>query len=135
METTMIDHVSTYATDYEATKRFYQASLATLGSSLQSEFVASQDPEFPTRRICGFGPSRPVFWVIEVREPASPRHIAFVAENRRAVARFHEAGLAAGGRDHGGPGLREIYHPHYFGAFVLDPDGNNVEAVCHAPEG
>ena len=70
-----------------------------------------------------------------MKEAASPRHVAFAAPDRAAVAAFHAAGLAAGGQDHGEPGPRPIYHEHYYGSFVLDPDGNNVEAVCHAPEG
>ena len=64
----------------------------------------------------------------------SPMHIAFIADTRDQVRAFHAAALAAGGTDNGPPGLREIYHPNYFGAFALDPDGNNVEAVCHRPE-
>ena len=90
------------------------------------------DPDFPGRRACVFGPAgRSVFWVVEVRESSSPRHIAFAAESREAVAEFHLAGLTAGGEDFGAPGLRPNYHEHYFGAFLTDPDGNNVEAVCH----
>jgi catechol 2,3-dioxygenase-like lactoylglutathione lyase family enzyme len=129
----VIDHLSTYSTTYDATKRFYEAALATLGAPLQREFVASWDEEFPTRRCCAFGPERAVFWVIETRLPSTPRHIAFSASTRSRVDAFHRAALAAGGRDHGAPGVRAVYHPTYYGAFVLDPDGNNVEAVCHAP--
>lgn len=130
----MIDHLSSYATDYPATKAFYQGALAPLGYALRTEMVTSWDPDFPQRRCCAFGPAaRPLFWVIEVREAASPRHVAFLAADRAAVVAFHRAGLAAGGKDNGAPGLRPVYHEHYFGAFVLDPDGNNVEAVCHEP--
>jgi catechol 2,3-dioxygenase-like lactoylglutathione lyase family enzyme len=129
----MIDHVSSYTTHYDAAKRFYAAALAPLGASLQRELTASWDPEFPTRRLCAFGPQRPIFWVIQVREPATPRHTAFSAATRAQVDAFHRAALAAGGRDNGGPGLRTGYHPTYYGGFVLDPDGNNVEAVCHSP--
>lgn len=130
----MIDHLSTYATDYEATKRFYEAALRPLGCGLQHEMVASFDEEFPERRCCAFGPpGRSIFWVIETRQAVTPRHVAFSAPDRPSVAAFHEAALRAGGKDHGPPGLRAIYHAHYYGAFVLDPDGNNVEAVCHAP--
>ena len=130
----MIDHASTYTTHYDAAKRLYQAAFAPLGATLQREMVASWDPEFPTRRMCAFGPQRPIFWLIEVREPATPRHTAFGAATRAQVDAFYRAALGAGGRDNGAPGLRTIYHPTYYGAFVLDPDGNNVEAVCHAPE-
>jgi catechol 2,3-dioxygenase-like lactoylglutathione lyase family enzyme len=130
----MIDHLSTYATDYDATRSFYRSVLPCLGYEMTSESVASWDERFPDRRMCSFGPGRkPVFWVVEVHEPASPRHVAFSAPDRSSVKAFHRAALAVGARDNGAPGLREIYHAGYFGAFVLDPDGNNVEAVCHAP--
>lgn len=131
----MIDHLSTYARDFPATRRFYEAALGALGYGVVTEMVASWDPEFPERRICAFGSGRPVFWVIETKQTVEGRHVAFSAESRAAVTAFHEAALAAGGTDHGAPGLRPIYHEHYFGAFALDPDGNNVEAVCHTPEG
>ena len=131
----MIDHLSTYTTDYPAAKRFYDAALGALGHSLQHEMVTRWDPEFPERRACAWGPSgQKVFWLIETRQAPSPRHVAFAASDRASVAAFHRAALEAGGRDHGEPGLRPIYHEHYFGAFALDPDGNNVEAVCHRPE-
>jgi len=130
----MIDHLSTYATDFSATRLFYQSALRPLGFTLQLELVASWDPDFPERRACAFGPAgRSIFWVIETRQSVSPRHVAFTAPDRDSVSAFHRAALGAGGTDHGAPGLRPIYHEHYFGAFALDPDGNNVEAVCHAP--
>lgn len=130
----MIDHLSTYAKDYPATKAFYEVTLPTLGYGLQHEMVATWDVEFPERRCCAFGPpGKPAFWVIETRQDVTPRHVAFLAPDRAAVAAFHEAGLGAGGNDHGAPGLRPAYHEHYFGAFLLDPDDNNVEAVCHTP--
>jgi catechol 2,3-dioxygenase-like lactoylglutathione lyase family enzyme len=129
----MIDHVSAYTTHYEDAKRFYSAVLAPLGSKLQREMTTTWDPAFPTRRMCAFGPERPIFWVIEVREAASPRHIAFSAASRAQVDAFHRAALADGARDNGAPGVRAVYHPNYYGAFVFDPDANNVEAVCHAP--
>jgi catechol 2,3-dioxygenase-like lactoylglutathione lyase family enzyme len=130
----MIDHLSTYATNYAATKEFYEAALQPLGCGVQFEMQTTWDEEFPERRICAFGPpGKLTFWVIEVKQPASPRHIAFSAPDRASVAAFHGAALGAGGKENGAPGPRPIYHEHYFGAFVLDPDGNNVEAVCHAP--
>lgn len=130
----MIDHLSTYATDFVSTKAFYSAVLAELGFSVQAELVVDEDPELPGRRACAFGPTgRPVFWVVEVLDAASPRHVAFAAQDREAVAAFHSVGLSAGGEDLGAPGPRPIYHENYFGAFLTDPDGNNVEAVCHAP--
>jgi catechol 2,3-dioxygenase-like lactoylglutathione lyase family enzyme len=81
----------------------------------------------------GFGKERPQFWISTgvLHQPAI--HLAFAAENRTLVDAFHAAAIAAGGRDNGAPGLRPQYHPDYYGAFVLDPDGHNIEAVCHAP--
>lgn len=128
----MIDHLSTYATDFEATRRFYEAALKPLGSAVALELVATWDPEFPTRRMAAFGPDgRPVFWVIEQRVASTPRHVAFGARSAEAVKAFHRAALQAGGRDNGAPGPRPQYSAGYFGAYVLDPDGNNVEAVFH----
>jgi catechol 2,3-dioxygenase-like lactoylglutathione lyase family enzyme len=120
----MIDHLSFYATDYEASRAFYDAVLSALGYTRQREMVAEWDVAFPTRRMAAYGPEgRLQFWLIEVKEAASPRHVAFAAKD--------QAGLGAGARDNGAPGLRPMYHPSYYGAFVLDPDGNNVEAVSH----
>ncbi len=131
----MIDHLSTYATDFSATRAFYEAALARLGFTIQFEMTLDSDPDLPGRRASAFGPDgKSIFWVIEVRDAASPRHIAFSAPDRHAVAAFHEAALASGGTDNGAPGPRPIYHEHYYGSFVTDPDGNNVEAVCHAPQ-
>lgn len=130
----MIDHLSTYAKDYESTKAFYSAVLAELGYSVQAEMVFDEDPDLPGRHACAFGPSgRAVFWVVEVLEAYTPRHVAFSAPDRQRVTDFHAAGLLSGGKDLGEPGPRPIYHENYFGAFLTDPDGNNVEAVCHTP--
>ena len=85
-------------------------------------------------RVAGYGRDRPTFWISEGEKQSPATHVALVAENRAQVDAFHGAALAAGGTDNGGPGLRPHYHEHYYGAFVLDPDGNNIEAVCHAPE-
>lgn len=134
-ERDMIDHISTYATGYAATRAFYEAAFAPLGCTVQTEFVAQWNADFPTQRMCAFGADgKPVFWIIEVRQPATPRHVAFCATDRAAVDTFYTAALANGGQDNGAPGLRPMYHEHYYGAFVIDPDGNNVEAVCHLPE-
>ena len=120
-----LDHVGLDVSDYEASKAFYDQALAPLGMSMIME---------PAPRICGYGTDFPFFWIGQ-RELGSDSgvHVAFRVEDRAIVDAFHEAALAAGGTDNGGPGVREIYHPHYYGAFVLDPDGNNVEAVCHTP--
>ncbi|WP_434778235.1 VOC family protein [Neisseria sp. Ec49-e6-T10] len=131
----MIDHLSTYATDYVATKHFYEKAFAALGYTIQAEFVAKWNEHFPTQRMCAFGKEgKMAFWIIEVKEAYTPRHTAFAAENRAQVDAFYQAAMHSGGQDNGGPGLRPHYHEHYYGAFVIDPDGNNVEAVCHTPQ-
>lgn len=127
----MIDHYSSYATDYDRSKAFYDAVLPALGYPCVRTEALDEDPLLPGRRIAAFGPGHAVFWVIEVREAYTPRHVAFAAADRAGVDRFHAAGLDAGGRDNGAPGLRPGYHAHYYGAFLIDPDGNNVEAVVH----
>ena len=127
----LIDHVTLFVSDYARSKAFYEKALAPLGVKPIVEFG----------KACGFGrDKKPDFWIGE--GPASfqtadqarsvtPTHIAFSARTRAEVDAFYTAALAAGGRDFGKPGLREIYHPHYYGAFVLDPDGHDVEAVIH----
>lgn len=128
----MIDHLSTYATDYMETKSFYEAILEPLGYTLQEEMVAEWNSEFPTQRRCAFGENgKLTFWIIEVQEPTSPSHIAFSASSRSQVDLFYQEAIKNGGIDNGEPGLRPAYHANYYGAFVFDPDGNNIEAVCH----
>ncbi len=120
-----IDHIGLAVRDYPRAKRFYTAALAPLGVSLVME----------VHGWSGFGSrGKPEFWLGQGDPPQQPMHIAFRAASREQVRQFHQAALAADGRDNGAPGLREIYHPHYYGAFVIDPDGHNVEAVCHEPE-
>ena len=128
----MIDHLSTYTTQYDVTKAFYESVFKPLGASMQMEMVASWNKEFPEQRMCAFGPDEsPVFWLIEVKTPYTPRHVAFTANTNKDVDTFYQNGLQSGGEDNGKPGLRPIYHASYYGAFLIDPDGNNVEAVCH----
>jgi len=127
----MIDHTGVQVRDYVASKAFYEAALAPLGYGCLMAFQAEGGPP-----VAGFGEvatHKPDFWIVE-RAPTDRIHIAFRAASRAVVDAFHAAGLAAGGRDNGGPGLRPHYHPSYYGAFVLDPDGHNIEAVCHTPE-
>jgi catechol 2,3-dioxygenase-like lactoylglutathione lyase family enzyme len=122
----MLDHVGFSVSDYDRSRAFYEQALAPLGLTLLME---------PMPGIGGFGDGgKPYFW-IRTRDPAIQNglHVAFEADDRETVDAFHAAALAAGGTDNGGPGLRELYHPSYYGAFVLDPDGNNIEAVCHRP--
>ncbi len=118
----MLDHIGIRVSDYERSKRFYTAALAPLGYALMFEHPISG---------AGFGRGgKPDFWIKQ--GPASPSlHIAFASDDRATVDAFHKAALAADGRDNGGPGVRSEYHAGYYGAFVLDPDGHNVEAVCH----
>jgi catechol 2,3-dioxygenase-like lactoylglutathione lyase family enzyme len=122
----MLDHIGLDVSDYERSKAFYEKALAPLGLKLLME---------PAPGIGGFGDGqKPFFWIgTRGRTAQSGVHVAFTAGSRETVDAFHAAALDAGATDNGGPGVREIYHPNYYGAFVLDPDGNNVEAVCHEP--
>jgi catechol 2,3-dioxygenase-like lactoylglutathione lyase family enzyme len=127
----MIDHTGLEVSYPEKSRVFYEKALAPLGYKLMME-VPKQFTE--GLAVLGFGvPPKPDFWVIE-GTPNEPRvHIAFRAENRKQVDEFYKAALAAGGKDNGAPGPRPHYHENYYGAFVLDPDGHNIEAVCHSP--
>ena len=122
----MLDHIGLDVRSYAVTRAFYSAVLVPLGYGLVEEL----------RGWGGFGPEgRPLFWIHESSKPLTPIHLAFIAPTRGDVDRFYDAAIAAGARDNGRPGLRAHYHPNYYGAFVLDPDGNNIEAVCHLPSG
>jgi catechol 2,3-dioxygenase-like lactoylglutathione lyase family enzyme len=117
----MYDHIGLKVKDVGASARFYQAALAPLGHVLASQDDAG----------AGFGPTgAPALWLYRAAQTGSGAHVAFAAPDHAAVDRFHAEGLKAGGRDHGRPGLRADYGPKYYAAFLLDPDGNNVEAVC-----
>jgi catechol 2,3-dioxygenase-like lactoylglutathione lyase family enzyme len=119
----MLDHMNIGVRDPAASRAFYEAALAPLGFGVVLERAD---------RIA-FGPTaRPIFFLVN-GHPTAGIHIAFQAADRERVDAFHAAALAAGGTDNGRPGMRPDYHAHYYGAFVLDPDGNNVEAVCHTP--
>jgi catechol 2,3-dioxygenase-like lactoylglutathione lyase family enzyme len=123
----MLDHLGFAVADFPKSRAFYAAALAPLGMDVHSEGEG----------WAMFGPSgRPLLWIggkDVAGAPPGHTHFAFVAADHAAVRGFHAAALAAGGRDNGAPGLRSQYHPHYYAAFVIDPDGHNVEAVCHAP--
>jgi len=125
----MIDHIGFPVADIARSRAFYTAALAPLGIALVLEVSAEQTGK---AAHAGFGrDGKPGFWIGTGVPLSAGLHVAFTAVDRRSVAAFHAAALAAGGRDNGGPGLRPHYHPNYFGAFVLDPDGHNIEAVCH----
>ena len=128
----MIDHAGVQVSDLEKSKTFYEGALAPLGYRKLMEFTAEQTG---SSAGVGFGePPKPDFWIGQGTPNHPPVHLAFRAANRAQVDAFYAAALKAGGRDNGPPGPRPHYHPHYYGAFVLDPDGHNIEAVCHRPE-
>lgn len=128
----MIDHMGFSVSDYERAKAFYAKALAPLGYSLVMEVTAEQTGH---DRAAGFGAGgKPDFWIGGEGALNKPVHVALLAKDRATVDAFYKAAMAAGGRDNGAPGIRPHYHANYYGAFVLDPDGHNIEAVCHAPE-
>jgi catechol 2,3-dioxygenase-like lactoylglutathione lyase family enzyme len=127
----MIDHTGVVSSDFGKSKAFYSAALAPIGYSLILELAASITGHAD---VAGFGePPKPDFWISAGSPNRPPVHIAFRVSSREKVDAFYKAAMAAGGRDNGAPGLRPHYHPNYYGAFVLDPDGHNIEAVCHEP--
>jgi catechol 2,3-dioxygenase-like lactoylglutathione lyase family enzyme len=121
----ILDHIGLAVRDFGKSATFFRRALAPLGiqTVLEGEGWAMLGKD-----------GRPQFWIGVHGIPPGPIHIAFAAENREQVRAFHRAALAAGGRDNGAPGIRTKYHPDYYGAFVFDPDGHNIEAVCHIPE-
>ena len=128
----MIDHVGFPVSDYARSKAFYAKALAPLGYTQIMEFGAHLTESHAP--AVGFGSgSKPDFWIGGEGGLQKPLHVAIAAKDRASVDAFYKAALAAGGKDNGAPGLRPHYHPNYYGAFVLDPDGHNIEAVCHAP--
>lgn len=127
----ILDHIGFPIADYARSVAFYRQALAPLGIALLKEFSFSEDG---ADGYAGFGRQRPQFWIGTGTALKGRLHVAFAAANRQEVHAFYEAALAAGGRDNGPPGLRPHYHENYYGAFVLDPDGHNIEAVTHLPE-
>jgi catechol 2,3-dioxygenase-like lactoylglutathione lyase family enzyme len=127
----MIDHIGISVSDFPRSREFYRQALAPIGYTLLLEFPAAVTGKTD---VAGFGEApKPDFWIGKGEPNRPPIHVAFCVNQRRLVDAFHRAALAAGGRDNGAPGIRAHYHPDYYAAFVLDPDGNNIEAVCHAP--
>jgi catechol 2,3-dioxygenase-like lactoylglutathione lyase family enzyme len=128
----MMDHIGVNVMDFARSKAFYEKALAPLSIALLKEISAAQSG---ANAHAGFGSDgKPFFWIGTGIRASGPLHIAFVTPRRSDVEAFHRAAMAAGGTDNGSPGPRPQYHANYFGAFVLDPDGNNVEAVCHNPQ-
>ncbi len=128
----MIDHVTIVVGEYERAKSFYMGSLSALGYELVMELSRDQIPNLPVEKTCGLGVSgKSDLWLRPTKDALVSTHVAFRAPDRAAVDAFYRAALASGGRDNGPPGPRPHYHAAYYGAFVLDPDGNNIEAVCH----
>lgn len=123
----MIDHIELWVSDLGRSRAFYDAALAPLGIRILTE----AGPESGRGSHLGYGRTEPAFWIGTSQPAGGPVHVAFAAPDRATVADFHAAALAAGGGDNGRPGPRPEYHPGYYGAFVLDPDGNNIEAVFH----
>jgi catechol 2,3-dioxygenase-like lactoylglutathione lyase family enzyme len=120
----MIDHIGIQVSDLERSIAFYAKALAPLGYTLVMKW----------EQFAGFGVGgKPDFWIDGRGAPKEVIHVAFRANGRAIVRDFHREALAAGGKDNGAPGVRPHYHEHYYGAFVHDPDGHNVEAVCHEP--
>ena len=127
----MIDHVGFAIADAEQSRRFYEAALTPLGISLIMTVTPEQSGSDATHH--GFGSDgKAFFWIGDGKDAGESTHIAFTAETKAAVDSFHAAALGAGGRDNGAPGPRPHYGPAYYGAFVRDPDGNNIEAVYRA---
>ncbi len=127
----MIDHIGLAVSNMEKAKAFYLDALKPLGVGVIMEVSAE---ETGADAHAGFGKdNKAFFWIGTGNKPRGGAHVAFTAQTRAEVDAFYRAALAAGGRDNGAPGPRPHYHQHYYGAFVLDPDGNNIEAVCHRP--
>jgi len=122
----MIDHVIIGAADVESAKKFYEAALEPLGYTIG--FEGEWGVGFKNAQ------GAPDFWIRPEEKAITPAHVAFHTEDRALVTAFYDAALAAGGKDNGAPGIRSHYHENYYGAFVLDADGHNIEAVCHKPE-
>ena len=122
----MLDHVKLFVSDVDRSRAFYERALQPLGYRVLLE---------PAPGVVGMGRDFPNFWLAQAEGAPTTAHVAIRADSRSVVDEFHEAALAAGGTDNGAPGVRPQYHPTYYGAFVHDPDGNNVEAVCHDPKG
>jgi catechol 2,3-dioxygenase-like lactoylglutathione lyase family enzyme len=129
----MLDHITFAVTDYARSKAFYEKALAPLGIKLVAEFGTYGGFGSGSRAFFWISGKAPDYWTTAHTAGSAPMHVAFTAADRATVNAFYAAGREAGAPDNGAPGPRALYHPHYYGAFILDPDGNNIEAVCHSP--
>ncbi|NOI26469.1 VOC family protein [Vibrio mediterranei] len=121
----MIDHIGFSVSDFNKSNEFYSKALAPLGI----------DKIVDLERASGFGKSgKPEFWLEKGAPQQPPIHVAFTADTRKQVDQFYQVAIASGGKDNGSPGIRDRYHPNYYAAFIIDPDGHNIEAVCHYAE-
>jgi catechol 2,3-dioxygenase-like lactoylglutathione lyase family enzyme len=127
----MIDHITFGVADFDRSTAFYDRAFAPLGVQRVVDVPVEHSGGV---RVSGYGDSRPWFWIAEENATTGMMHIALQAQSRAEVDAFHAAAIRAGGTDNGAPGLRAHYHPDYYAAFVRDPDGHNIEAVCHAPK-
>jgi catechol 2,3-dioxygenase-like lactoylglutathione lyase family enzyme len=128
----MLDHITFGVSDFARSTDFYDQAFAPLG--VRRLFDVPKEHSNGVNST-GYGDERPWFWIAEQDATKGKLHVALRAKTRADVDAFHAAALQAGGTDNGAPGLRPYYHPTYYGAFVLDPDGHNIEAVCHEPDG
>lgn len=127
----MIDHITFGVTDFARSCRFYDAAFAPLGVARLFDVPVDQTDGV---LVTGYGDDRPLFWLVAEDALKGLFHVALTATSRAAVDAFYQAALAAGGVDNGPPGVRPHYHADYYAAFVRDPDGHNIEAVCHLPQ-
>lgn len=128
--TSMLDHLNLGVSDVERSRSFYTAALGAIG--IEELLVFGPEMTASGTKIIGYGAGRkPFFWIVDGQRVGENTHVAFAVDSRAQVQTFYEAALGAGGTDNGAPGLRPEYHDNYYGAFVLDPDGVNVEAVYH----
>ena len=130
----IIDHIGLSVTNLAKAKAFYTKALEPLGLGVILEIPASVTGDVDVAGFGRLGGDKGELWIAPGKKTVPHVHLAFVAATRADVNAFHKAALAAGGKDNGAPGLRPHYHPNYYGAFVLDPDGHNIEAVCHRSE-
>jgi catechol 2,3-dioxygenase-like lactoylglutathione lyase family enzyme len=128
----MLDHIGFAVSNMKKSRAFYEGALKPLGVKVLLEVTPEMTGTDESH--LGFGDNHPFFWIGSAKKPSPGMHVAFLAQSRKIVDEFYAAAVAAGGKDNGKPGMRPHYHENYYGAFVFDLDGNNIEAVCHKPD-